>query len=757
MQRFLIVFILLSFICVMAQQQTGGFGNRENTGPVILSSEAKQSDLKIEEGFVYSTTTFTFDDLVVFSYFDQSKFVVFDNTGTAVDSVVLNKDDFYTFRPGSGTYRIDCNNSFTLLIGDPISRSVMGFFAVDESGSPLSTHINTYMPAEDWGEERLVVFAYENGTEVFVRNLSDSSTVAAGVLDRGEHMEITNVTSTFIGVKASKPVSVLSYADQGYYVPADNGSFAGTKFYGFSGYIGSWTNGVVVTAYEEGTSCLILNSETGDTLLTDSLDYGETAALEVNENLYWEVQTNKKVTVNNTPYAGWSNQYYHLVRQMDASGEGIGKHFLAPCIPGDFDLYSFGDNNAVTIVDLSTNDTTAQLMLNKGEHYHLSPSKTVYEVKGSENLSIITSWGGSYGADFVALDFAVELPDLAISAIDIDFDPDSVSTTPGTPFTINATVHNYGFKTAKNVTLQFYDGEPSANNNISSVFTVDSIPAGGEETLSVNWETPSYPEYHAVYVTVDQRNTVVESNESNNVASRFLIPNDDLLPPLSTVVNAPSKVTYNGDSLSFDAFTLETEIFNNGDVDATNAFAELHLPPEWSLMDMADSSQTFGDIPTRTTVKHSWKVYIESMPQSSMAKVSNQDDTEAYFYSITVGADNAEIKEVERMLLFEDSTAVGIDDAFTEQMPSDFSISQNYPNPFNPTTRIDYRLHKAGQVRLDVYDVNGRRVAELTNARRTAGYHSVTFKGDDLSSGVYFVRFNVNGKDISVIRMTLIK
>ncbi|MCD6376774.1 MAG: T9SS type A sorting domain-containing protein [Caldisericaceae bacterium] len=744
--RSLILFLVLSSF-LFAQQMVGGYGKKGDSPIQIVHHAVKITGLAVsQQDFQYTLAGYSFGDVVVFSYFDNSKFVAYDNAGTAVDSVVLNRDEFYTFSLTPGAFHIDCNNSFTALTGDPITRSVMGYFAVDESGSPLSTHMNTFMPKYEWGGERFVVFAYEDGTEVQVKNLTDTTTAAATLLNRGEHLELTNVTNTFLGVRASKPISALSYADQGYYIPSDNGTFAGTTFFGFSGYIGSWANGVIVTAYHDETIFIIYNSQTGDTLLTDTLNYGETGSISVSEDLYWEVQSNKKVTVCNTPYASWSGSYYYMTRQMDYDGKGIGTHFLAPCIPGDFVVNSYENNNQIQIVNLSNLDTV-NVTLQKGENYSFYSYKAVYQVISTENISIFTSYGGSFGADFAPLNYSLLLPDLAISSIDIDFDPDTISNVVGTPFTINAKVHNYGYVTAYDVQVQFFDGSPTANNAISPVFVIDSIPSGQTKMVSTNWETPTYAAYHSVFVVVDQQNLIVESSESNNSASKNLIPNEDLLPPLATVVNAPRSVTYNGDSLSFEDFVIEVEVYNSGDVDATNVTATLHLPTELSIAVGADSLHAFGNVPANTTVKHFWNVHINAFPDSS---------EDAYFYSITVDADNAEGKEVKRALLFEDSTTVSIEEA-KKLAPKGFLLSQNYPNPFNPTTQINYELPKAGQVEIAVFDLNGRLIQSLTNQFTNSGRHKVEFNGSNLSSGLYFVRLKFNGQDIASIKMTLIK
>lgn len=75
-----------------------------------------------------------------------------------------------------------------------------------------------------------------------------------------------------------------------------------------------------------------------------------------------------------------------------------------------------------------------------------------------------------------------------------------------------------------------------------------------------------------------------------------------------------------------------------------------------------------------------------------------------------------------------------------EIVPVKFSLYQNYPNPFNPVTKIEFYLAGAEYISLDVYNSAGKKVAELVNGKMNSGYHSVTFDGSDLSSGIYFYR-----------------
>ncbi len=88
------------------------------------------------------------------------------------------------------------------------------------------------------------------------------------------------------------------------------------------------------------------------------------------------------------------------------------------------------------------------------------------------------------------------------------------------------------------------------------------------------------------------------------------------------------------------------------------------------------------------------------------------------------------------------SGAVSIDEPDLEPLPDEFSLFPNYPNPFNAKTTIRYALPKDGRVKLEIYDVLGRRVSTLVDGFMRAGYHSITWDAKDKTSGVYFYKIS---------------
>ncbi|MEX0858901.1 MAG: T9SS type A sorting domain-containing protein [Balneolaceae bacterium] len=85
-----------------------------------------------------------------------------------------------------------------------------------------------------------------------------------------------------------------------------------------------------------------------------------------------------------------------------------------------------------------------------------------------------------------------------------------------------------------------------------------------------------------------------------------------------------------------------------------------------------------------------------------------------------------------------------------------YRLNQNYPNPFNPTTSISFEIPEASNVKLNVYNMLGQRVATLVDDIKVAGVHSINFDASNLSSGSYIYRLEV-GEKVLTQSMMLIK
>ena len=96
-----------------------------------------------------------------------------------------------------------------------------------------------------------------------------------------------------------------------------------------------------------------------------------------------------------------------------------------------------------------------------------------------------------------------------------------------------------------------------------------------------------------------------------------------------------------------------------------------------------------------------------------------------------------------------------------DALPESFVLHANYPNPFNPVTTIEFELPEATAVRLDVFDMMGRRVATLVDQHLDAGRHQTRWDsrsdaGSPVASGVYIYRMQA-GSFEQVEQMILMK
>ena len=83
---------------------------------------------------------------------------------------------------------------------------------------------------------------------------------------------------------------------------------------------------------------------------------------------------------------------------------------------------------------------------------------------------------------------------------------------------------------------------------------------------------------------------------------------------------------------------------------------------------------------------------------------------------------------------------------------SDFAFSMTSENPVRDEVRFRFGLPRRSRVDLAIYDLAGRRVAEVVNRELEAGEHEAAWHRDavgPISAGVYFARFRAGNYEVS--------
>ncbi len=691
-QKFILLFVIIYFCGNILHAQTKkripGKSNALISDKVkTYGNSAFQVPLHINNTF--STTVYTFGDISIFSYFDDTHITITNQFGSVVSDTTLAADKIYSTRLISGIYKVQGNKTYTVLVGDAISNNVNGYFAVDEAGRGASTRLNTWMMKSYQSGDDFIVFAYNDNTGFTVKDLESGNIIFAGTLNKGKHYsfrEAGNIPfSKSLQVTGTQPVSALSYTDQDYYVPSANGTFSGTLFYGYSAYNGSWANSITVTSYSDNNNVQVINSNTGAVISSFTLQKGQVHSDKITEPTFWTVTSTYTVTAANIPYVSFAGYYYYMARSIDETGKGFGKLFYVPTIGSRLDVFSFEANNNVKITRLGlynefpyTSPEESSVTLNEGEDFNTSSTygSYVYKIEATGNVSVLQSNGGA-GADFMCLAYSLDYPDLAVSNADIEFSKADSLLNAGDNIKITVTVHNYGSKTATNINCVAYEGDPDLGGSAPPVGSgnILSISPNSTDQFSFNYTIPPNPEYRIIVVKVDPNGEITESNKSNNKAQKSLKPNNDLMPPLAVSVTAPASLALVNGQLSPNPFKVRYDIFNTGTVAAENVKAVLELQNGLSL-----SSGTL-------------KVILGQIPGNASNYVeytisANPSVSGFNFYKLTVTCDNAPTKIINR--------AVNVPDAVPPSRPQNLEGTVTGGSTVNLTWKANSETDLSG-------------------------------------------------------------
>ena len=66
----------------------------------------------------------------------------------------------------------------------------------------------------------------------------------------------------------------------------------------------------------------------------------------------------------------------------------------------------------------------------------------------------------------------------------------------------------------------------------------------------------------------------------------------------------------------------------------------------------------------------------------------------------------------------------------------------NYPNPFSDKTLVNYTINDDANVKLSIYSLDGKLIAELLNEFKHKGSYSLLYKRENISNGLYYIKLS---------------
>ena len=69
-----------------------------------------------------------------------------------------------------------------------------------------------------------------------------------------------------------------------------------------------------------------------------------------------------------------------------------------------------------------------------------------------------------------------------------------------------------------------------------------------------------------------------------------------------------------------------------------------------------------------------------------------------------------------------------------------------FPNPFNPIINIPFSLSRVLDIKINIYDLNGNRIDNITNQIYSPGDYNLIWDASGFSSGTYFIAVEFGGE-----------
>lgn len=154
-----------------------------------------------------------------------------------------------------------------------------------------------------------------------------------------------------------------------------------------------------------------------------------------------------------------------------------------------------------------------------------------------------------------------------------------------------------------------------------------------------------------------------------------------------------------------------------------------------------------------TTVSAQYKLHSSAITNGSVNATGDYISNTSAGQTIIGESDNSTFKHFTGITypMYSHITSVDLIGGLT---PSIYKLEQNYPNPFNPLTTIKYQLPKKSFINLSVYDVLGRKVAELVNKQQNAGFYELKFDASALASGIYI--YSIRSEKFNAVKKLML-
>ena len=192
-------------------------------------------------------------------------------------------------------------------------------------------------------------------------------------------------------------------------------------------------------------------------------------------------------------------------------------------------------------------------------------------------------------------------------------------------------------------------------------------------------------------------------------SSLFVI--DTTSPVIDSTTELPDTVGF------FGPFTVRTKLIDNFSIKDVVLYFRINNG-EWVADTMAGSGNWYeGEIPEQTPADTIIVDYYVTASDSA-ENLSRGPEVSDYSFSLFL---------------------TGIEEM--RDIPDRFVLFAPRPNPSAGMVELKYGLPERADIGISIYDIQGRLVHLVYRGKRDAGYHKLKIDSRELSSGIYFIRF----------------
>ncbi|RLD54367.1 MAG: hypothetical protein DRJ05_14810 [Bacteroidetes bacterium] len=137
----------------------------------------------------------------------------------------------------------------------------------------------------------------------------------------------------------------------------------------------------------------------------------------------------------------------------------------------------------------------------------------------------------------------------------------------------------------------------------------------------------------------------------------------------------------------------------------------------------------------------------------TVVRVFNDENNQLFAFTFDKEPVDIFFDKDNEIVLKQASITTGISDGLAAEK---FKLYPNQPNPFSNTTRIDYSVAIAGNVKISVIDGKGNILKTIVNEKKEPGKYSIDFNGENLAAGVYYCSLQ-SGDKSEMMKMIIVE